>query len=49
VLAVASLLVEGVALAYLWHRDTRAHVRGPWTGGPGARSGSGIGETTRSA
>jgi hypothetical protein len=49
VLAVASLLVEGVALACLWHRDTRAHVRGPWTGGPGARSGSGIGETTRSA
>ena len=37
VVTVASLVVEGVILACLWHPDTRAHVRGPWTGGPGAR------------
>jgi hypothetical protein len=30
VVAVFSLLVEGVALVCLWHRDTLAHVRGPW-------------------
>ncbi len=36
VAAVAALLVEGVTLVCLWHPDTRAHVRGPWTGGPGA-------------
>jgi hypothetical protein len=36
VVSVVSLLVEGVTLACLWHRDTLAHVRGPWTGGPGA-------------
>lgn len=35
VAAVASLLVEGVGLVCLWHRDTRAYVRGPWVGGPG--------------
>ena len=31
VTAVAALLVEGVTLVCLWHPDTRAHVRGPWT------------------
>lgn len=36
VAAVATLLVEGVTLICLWHPDTRAHVRGPWTGGPAA-------------
>ena len=36
VLAVVCLLVEGVTLVCLWHPDTRAHVRGPWVGGPGA-------------
>jgi hypothetical protein len=35
VVAVVTLLVEGVALVCLWHHDTLAHVRGPWTGGPG--------------
>jgi hypothetical protein len=35
VVAVGTLLVEGVALVCLWHHDTLAHVRGPWTGGPG--------------
>jgi hypothetical protein len=35
VVAVVSLLVEGVAVVCLWHRDTRAHVRGPWAGGRG--------------
>jgi hypothetical protein len=30
VVAVVSLLVEGVVLVCLWHRDTLAHVRGPW-------------------
>jgi hypothetical protein len=34
--AVLALLVEGVSLLCLWHRDTRDHVRGPWAGGPGA-------------
>jgi hypothetical protein len=33
---VFSLLVEGVTLVCLWHRDTRAHVRGPWTAGSAA-------------
>jgi hypothetical protein len=32
-----SLVMEGATLVCLWHPDTRAHVRGPWTGGPGAR------------
>jgi hypothetical protein len=32
VLAVVALMVEGVALVCLWHGDTLAHVRGPWTG-----------------
>jgi hypothetical protein len=36
VVAVVALLVEGVSLLCLWHRDTRGHVRGPWVGGPGA-------------
>jgi hypothetical protein len=30
VLAVASLLVEGVAVVGLWHPDTRAFLAGPW-------------------
>jgi hypothetical protein len=38
VVAVACLLVEGVTLVCLWHPDTRAHVRGPWVGGPGVES-----------
>jgi hypothetical protein len=36
VVAVLTLPVEGMAVVWLWHGDTRAHVRGPWTGGPGA-------------
>ncbi|HET7069437.1 MAG TPA: hypothetical protein VFI40_01305 [Nocardioides sp.] len=36
VVAVVTLLVEGVALVCLWHHDTLVHVRGPWIGGPGA-------------
>jgi hypothetical protein len=45
VAGVVSLLVEGVALACLWHRDTLAHVRGPWSGGStaGGVSESGAG------
>jgi hypothetical protein len=31
VTAAAALLVEGVTLVCLWHPDTLAHVRGPWT------------------
>jgi len=27
-----------VTLVCLWHPDTRAHVRGPWVGGPGVES-----------
>jgi hypothetical protein len=30
VLAVVSLLVEGLAVAGLWHPDTRAFLAGPW-------------------
>jgi hypothetical protein len=41
--AVLSLLVEVVALACLWHHDTRAHVSGPWVGGPGPGKGSAAG------
>jgi hypothetical protein len=40
VTAVVALLVEGVTVVCLWHPDTLAHVRGPWTGGPGADDGS---------
>jgi hypothetical protein len=40
VAAAAALLVEGVTLVCLWHPDTLAHVRGPWTGGPAADDGS---------
>jgi hypothetical protein len=36
VVAVVSLLVEGVTVVCLWHPDTRAYVRGPWVGGPSA-------------
>jgi hypothetical protein len=36
VVAVVSLLVEGVTTVFLWHPDTLAHVRGPWAGGPRA-------------
>jgi hypothetical protein len=48
VVAVVALLVEGIALVCLWHRDTLAHVRGPWTGGPGAdeTSGGALGESS---
>jgi hypothetical protein len=35
VVAAASLIAEGATAVCLWHRDTRAHVRGPWTGEPG--------------
>ncbi|HEY3528410.1 MAG TPA: hypothetical protein VGK78_04620 [Nocardioides sp.] len=38
--AVLSLLVEGVTVVCLWHPDTRAHVRGPWVGGPGPGAGA---------
>lgn len=44
--AVVSLLVEGVTIAFLWHPDTWAHVRGPWVGGPGSRTGPDVTETT---
>jgi hypothetical protein len=40
VVAAVCLLVEGVVLVCLWHPDTRAHVRGPWSGGPGADAAS---------
>ncbi|MGC4112413.1 MAG: hypothetical protein QM747_18730 [Nocardioides sp.] len=36
VAAVLTLLVEGVVVVCLWHRDTLAHVRGPWDGSPEA-------------
>jgi hypothetical protein len=42
VVAVVSLLVEGVCIVCLWHRDTRAHVRGPWVAGAGANGDSEI-------
>jgi hypothetical protein len=32
-LTVLSLLVEGVTLICLWHRDTRAYLAGPWIDG----------------
>jgi hypothetical protein len=32
VLAVVALLVEGLAVACLWHPDTRAFLTGPWGG-----------------
>jgi hypothetical protein len=34
VVAVLSLLVEGVAVVCLWHPDTLAHLAGPWLDGP---------------
>jgi hypothetical protein len=34
VVAVVSLLVEGVAMAFLWHPDTRAFLAGPWADTP---------------
>lgn len=40
--AVLSLVVAGVAVLCLWHPDTRAHVRGPWVGGPGADEESAV-------
>jgi hypothetical protein len=40
VVAVVSLLVEGVAAGFLWHPDTRAFLAGPWAppdiDGPGS-------------
>jgi hypothetical protein len=40
VVAAVALLVEGVTVVCLWRADTLAHVRGPWTGGPGHPAGS---------
>jgi hypothetical protein len=40
VVTVVTLLVEGVIIVCLWHRDTLAHVRGPWAGGPGSAAES---------
>jgi hypothetical protein len=40
VVAVLSLLVEGVTLIALWHRDTREYIAGPWADWP-AKVGSG--------
>jgi|SRR5262245_56409474 len=34
VVAVVSLLVEGVAVVCLWHPDTRAFLAGPWVDAP---------------
>jgi len=34
VVAVLSLLVEGVTLIALWHRDTREYIAGPWAEWP---------------
>jgi hypothetical protein len=34
VVAVVSLLVEGVTIVCLWHRDTLAYLAGPWLDGP---------------
>jgi hypothetical protein len=53
VVAAVTLVMEGVSLVCLWHPDTRAHVRGPWTGGPGVatkpeRTGEGAAEPTAS-
>lgn len=48
--AAVSLLVEGVTLVCLWHRDTLAHVRGPWVTRLGSddprRTGDGPAEVT---
>ena len=33
-LAVLSLVVEGVVVVCLWHRDTLGHLAGPWVDGP---------------
>jgi hypothetical protein len=53
VAGVVSLLIEGVALACLWHRDTLAHVRGPWSGGSAAggvsESGAGVARPERTS
>jgi hypothetical protein len=40
VVAVAALLIAGVAMVYLWHPDTRAFLAGPWADSPTASSGS---------
>jgi hypothetical protein len=40
VVAVVTLLVEGMTLVCLWHPDTLAHVKGPWTGGSGVAADS---------
>jgi hypothetical protein len=45
VVAVVCLLVEGVALACLWHPDTLAHVRGPWVTPADGESDAGRPET----
>lgn len=48
--AVASLLVEGVTVVCLWHRDTLAHVAGPWLDGSADQTpGSVEGPTEHSA
>ncbi|HEX3930661.1 MAG TPA: hypothetical protein VHW64_08155 [Nocardioides sp.] len=47
VAAVVTLLVEGVAVVCLWHRDTLAHVHGPWRGGPGLEpTGAEVGQVS---
>jgi len=42
--AAVSLLVEGVTLVCLWHRDTVAHVRGPWVSRLGSDDPGGAGD-----
>lgn len=44
VVAVVSLLVEGVTVACLWHRDTLAYLAGPWLDGPDDGPGDGGGD-----
>src|SRR5689334_263924 len=34
VVAVVSLLVEGVVVVFLWHPDTREFLAGPWSDAP---------------
>jgi hypothetical protein len=43
VLAVVSLLIEGLAVACLWHPDTRAFLADPWGGTHDADDGRGDG------
>lgn len=40
VLAAVSFAIEVVALAFLWHRDTSAHMSGTWTPATSAQADS---------